>query len=65
MLPSLTGRGVSRVVFPVTLACPPPHSWPEKVLGRYRQGDGEAVGATGYAPEGPFSEPQGSESRRW
>lgn len=49
MLLSLTGRGVCGVVFPVTLACPPAHSWPEKALGRYRQGEGKAVGATGCA----------------
>lgn len=31
-------------VFPVTLACSPAHSWPEKALGRYRQGEGKAAG---------------------
>lgn len=48
-LPSLPGRGVCVCVcgggvFPVTLACSPAHSWPEKALGRYRQGEGKAAG---------------------
>lgn len=52
MLPSLTGRGVSGVVFPVTLACPPAHSWPEKAIGRYRQGEGKQWGPRAMPQQG-------------